>query len=148
MFLFPHLTVLGNLTLAMIRVLGMEEKTATREAREMLERVSVAELADNYPAHLKGGKAQRVAIARALVLRPEYVLLDEPTSALDFNTTNAFGELLRSLQGSSNFIIVTHDIPFVRSVANRAVLLDSGRVMAHDKVENVMEQFIEEEAEA
>lgn len=145
LFLFPHRTVLGNLTLAMNHVLGMGERTAAAEAQAMLERVSVAHLADSYPAQLSGGQAQRVAIARALVMKPRFVLLDEPTSALDINTTNAFCELLRGLT-ASNFIIVTHDIPFVRSVAHRAVLLQTGRIVAHDTVEKVMASFMHEES--
>jgi ABC-type polar amino acid transport system ATPase subunit len=147
LFLFPHLTVLGNLTLALTRVLGMTEEDAVREAKEMLAKVSVIELFESYPAQLSGGQAQRVAIARALVMKPRYVLLDEPTSALDINTTNAFGTLLHDLQETSNFIIVTHDLPFVRSVAKRAVLIDSGRILTHDQVETVMDQLIGDQSE-
>jgi len=142
LYLFPHLTVLDNLTLAPVLVLGLDESEAEDEARRMLERVGVAHLAANYPAQLSGGQAQRVAIARALVLKPRFLLLDEPTSALDINTTNSFGELLRELGDSTNFIVVTHDIPFVRSVASRAVLLEGGRVVAHDTVESVMQRFL------
>jgi ABC-type polar amino acid transport system ATPase subunit len=145
LYLFPHLTVLDNLTLAPVQVAGMARKQAEQEAREMLERVGVGDLADSYPAQLSGGQAQRVAIARALLLKPDFLLLDEPTSALDINTTNALARLLQSLCDSTNFIIVTHDIPFVRMVANRAILVSDGRVVTHDTVERVMEIFQQEE---
>jgi len=148
LYLFPHLTVLDNLTLAPVRVNGMAEKQAEQEALEMLERVGVGDQADSYPAQLSGGQAQRVAIARALLLKPDFLLLDEPTSALDINTTNALARLLQSLNGSTNFIIVTHDIPFVRKVAHRAVLIRDGRVVTHDTVEKVMEIFQQEEQQA
>jgi len=138
--------VLDNLTLAMIMVLGMGEDEANTKASEMLDRVAVADLAGNYPAQLSGGQAQRVAVARALVLKPKYVLLNEPTSALDINTTNTFAELFKGLRDTTCFIIVTHDIPFVRSVAQRAVLLQTGRVVTHDTVDNVMIRFLNEEA--
>jgi len=144
LFLFPHLTVLNNLTLAMTEVRGLAGDQAEQEARRMLDRVGVGGLAGNYPSRLSGGQAQRVAIARALVLKPSYVLLDEPTSALDINTTNSLAELLQELRASTNFIVVTHDIPFVRKVAKRAVLIRSGRVIAHDSVEKVMRIFIAE----
>jgi polar amino acid transport system ATP-binding protein len=146
--LFPHLTVLDNLTLAPVNVVGISETQAKQEAREMLERVGVGDQADSYPAQLSGGQAQRVAIARALLLKPDFLLLDEPTSALDINTTNALAQLLQSLGGSTNFIIVTHDIPFVRKVAHRGVLIHEGRVATHDTVENVMEIFQQEEQPA
>ena len=145
LYLFPHLTVLNNLTLTPVEVTGVAGKQAEKEARELLERVGVGDLADSYPAQLSGGQAQRVAIARALLLKPDYLLLDEPTSALDINTTNALAKLLQSLCDSTNFIIVTHDIPFVHMVANRAILIRDGRVVTHDTVERVMEIFQQEE---
>ena len=148
LYLFPHLTVLDNLTLAPVQVTGIAGKQAEQEAREMLKRVGVRGQADSYPAQLSGGQAQRVAIARALLLKPDFLLLDEPTSALDINTTNALAKLLQSLGSSTNFIIVTHDIPFVRRVANRAVLIREGRVVTHDTVEKVMEIFQQEEKQA
>ena len=142
--LFPHLNVLDNLTLAPVKVAGVDKEDAEREAMEMLERVGVSNLARNYPSQLSGGQAQRVAIARALVLKPNFLLLDEPTSALDINTTNALAELLEDLHGSTNFIIVTHDIPFVRKVAKRAVLIQGGQVVSHDRVEKVMHLFLQQ----
>ena len=147
LYLFPHLTVLDNLILAPVQVAGISRKQAEQEAREMLERVGVHDLTDNYPSQLSGGQAQRVAIARALLLKPDFLLLDEPTSALDINTTNALARLLQSLCDSTNFIIVTHDIPFVRMVANQAILISDGRVITHDTVEKVMEIFQQEEKE-
>ena len=142
--LFPHLNVLDNLTLAPVKVAGVDKEEAEREAMEMLERVGVSNQARSYPSQLSGGQAQRVAIARALVLKPDFILLDEPTSALDINTTNSLAELLEDLHGSTNFIIVTHDIPFVRKVAKRAVLIQGGRVVSHDQVEKVMHLFLQQ----
>jgi len=148
LFLFPHLTVLDNLTLAPVQVTGIAGKQAEQDARKMLERVGMGDQANSYPSQLSGGQAQRVAIARSLLLKPDFLLLDEPTSALDINTTNALAKLLQSLHDSTNFIIVTHDIPFVRRVAHRAVLIREGRVVTHDTIEKVMEIFQQEEKQA
>ncbi|NLW31093.1 MAG: amino acid ABC transporter ATP-binding protein [Fibrobacter sp.] len=139
--LFPHLTVLKNMTLALNRVKALSIEEAASISDKMLERLQIHELKDMYPAQLSGGQAQRVAIARALVLKPRYLLLDEPTSALDMNTTEDFSVWLRSLHETTSFVIVTHDIPFARSVSNNAVLIENGQIKMHNKIENVMESF-------
>ena len=142
LYLFPHLKVLDNLTLAPVEIAGVDKEDAERQAMEMLERVEVGNLARSYPSQLSGGQAQRVAIARALMMKPDFLLLDEPTSALDINTTNALAKLLEDLRGSTNFIIVSHDIPFVRKVAKRAVLIQGCLVVSHDLVEKVIHLFL------
>ncbi|MFP4380704.1 MAG: amino acid ABC transporter ATP-binding protein [Candidatus Sumerlaeia bacterium] len=139
--LFPHLTVLENLVLAPETAHGMESREAHYMAAEMLERLNLPEIADQYPARISGGQAQRVAIARALMLKPEYLLLDEPTSALDVNTTGEFGQWLLDLQDATTFIVVTHDIPFAGDVASAGVLLQEGRVTEKGSMEAIIDRF-------
>ena len=117
LYLFPHMTVLQNMTLAPTKVLGAELSEAERDARAVLERLGILELADSYPAQVSGGQAQRAAIARGLILKPAYILLDEPTSALDAKTTDEFAQWLVELKETTNLVIVTHDILFARQVA-------------------------------
>ncbi|MFW6032473.1 MAG: amino acid ABC transporter ATP-binding protein [Phycisphaeraceae bacterium] len=138
LYLFPHLSVIDNMTLACRHVRGMKRKDAERDAREMLERLAISDLADSYPNQISGGQAQRAAIARGLMLRPEYMLLDEPTSALDANTTEGFSNWLIELQGQTNFIIVTHDILFARQTASQGVYLSNGQVLDCGSVENII----------
>jgi len=142
LYLFPHLTVLRNLTLAPTIVGGRAEAEVAGEARDMLERFGISELAEQYPAQISGGQAQRAAIARALMLQPDYVLLDEPTSALDARTTAEFAEWLRELQASTQFIIVTHDVPFARMVAGRGVLISKGRVVGQGPLAEIIAHIL------
>jgi ABC-type polar amino acid transport system ATPase subunit len=137
--LFPHLTVQENMTLALRKVRRRDSDAADREALEMLERLSIDNLAGSYPAQISGGQAQRAAIARGLVLSPEYMLLDEPTSALDANTTDDFAEWLCELRDKTNFIIVTHDVLFARKVASRGVYLSNGRILDSGKIETIID---------
>jgi ABC-type polar amino acid transport system ATPase subunit len=137
LYLFPHLTVLQNMTLAPKKVLGTPDAQARREAMEMLERLGISDLADSYPGQISGGQAQRAAIARGLVLRPQYMLLDEPTSALDANTTDEFARWLIELRGETNFVIVTHDILFARQVAQRGVYLSDGRIRDTGRIDQI-----------
>jgi len=127
--LFPHLTILENMTLAPIRVQGRPEVEATEAARAMLDRLGIAELSGSYPAQVSGGQAQRAAIARGLMLQPEYMLLDEPTSALDARTTEDFAGWLKELHEKTNFIVVTHDLLFAKSAAEHGVFMREGRVV-------------------
>ncbi len=138
--LFPHMTVMSNMTLAPIRALGVPEKQAQKNAMEMLEKLSIAELAQRYPVQISGGQAQRVAIARALMLQPKYMLLDEPTSALDAQTTADFAEWLRELREETCFIIVTHDLPFAEQVASYGVFLQDGVVKNEGNVQEIIDQ--------
>ena len=139
--LFPHLTILENLTLAPIRVYGATPPAAEAKARAALAQLGIAELADSYPSQISGGQAQRAAIARALVLEPEYLLLDEPTSALDVHTTREFADWLVSLKAQTTFVIVTHDLPFARQCAQHAILMQAGRVAARGTVDDIAAQW-------
>ena len=138
LYLFPHMTVRENMTLAPRRVMNVPARQARTEAMDVLDRLGIAELATNYPSQISGGQAQRAAIARGLVLRPEYMLLDEPTSALDANTTDEFAAWLSEIHEETNFIIVTHDLPFARKVASQGVYLSDGRVQDTGEVETII----------
>ncbi|MFG0248285.1 MAG: amino acid ABC transporter ATP-binding protein [Phycisphaeraceae bacterium JB051] len=138
--LFPHLSVLRNLTLAPEKVFGTSLADARKQAREMLERLGIGDLADRYPAQISGGQAQRVAIARGLMLQPSYMLLDEPTSALDAQTTQDFAAWLTELSSETSFIIVTHDLPFAEMVASHGVYLSQGEIQATGNVADILQQ--------
>lgn len=138
LYLFPHLSVLGNMILATMRVLGHTRRQARTDALAMLDRLGISRIADSYPLQISGGQAQRAAIARGLLLRPDYMLLDEPTSALDVNTTDEFAEWLLDLQNQTNFIIVTHDTGFAEKVASAGVYLSKGRVMDTGDIQTII----------
>ena len=139
LYLFPHKTVLENMTLAPVEVLKLGRDQATRQAHDMLDRLGIAHIADSYPAAISGGQAQRAAIARGLMLKPEYMLLDEPTSALDANTTDEFAAWLDEIRSETNFIIVTHDILFAEKVASQGVYLSGGRVLDAGPVDTIIQ---------
>ncbi|MCW7988881.1 arginine ABC transporter ATP-binding protein [Streptomyces platensis subsp. clarensis] len=128
--LFPHLTVLENVTEAPVSALRRPKKEAVEAARTLLARVGLAEKADAYPRQLSGGQQQRVAIARALALEPKLLLFDEPTSALD---PELVGEVLDVIKGlahqGTTMIVVTHEIGFAREVADTVVFMDGGRIV-------------------
>jgi ABC-type polar amino acid transport system ATPase subunit len=136
--LFPHMTVLENMVLAPCRLQGLSQKDAKANAIEMLERLEIPELADNYPSQVSGGQAQRVAIARGLMLKPQVMLLDEPTSALDARITEEFSQWLRELKSDTSFVIVTHDLPFARSVAKNGIFMDSGCIIESGSIEDIL----------
>lgn len=127
--LFPHLSVLENLTLAPRRVLGKSRSQSEEQARFYLEKVGLAEKAEVYPDQLSGGQKQRVAIARSLCMNPQIMLFDEPTSALD---PELVGEVLLSMQQLATegmtMVVVTHEMQFARDVAHRVIFMDKGRV--------------------
>jgi polar amino acid transport system ATP-binding protein len=127
--LFPHLTVLDNVSEAPRCVLGRPAAVAAAEARDVLERVGLADLGARYPRELSGGQQQRVAIARALAMAPEVLLLDEPTSALD---PRLAGEVLTTIANlaaaGQTMVVVTHEMGFARRVASRAIVLHDGRI--------------------
>ncbi len=128
--LFPHLSVLRNLTIAQRRVRRRPREEAERIARENLVRVGLAEKADAYPAHLSGGQQQRVAIARALSMEPDMMLFDEPTSALDPELVGEVLAVMRDLaRDGMTMMIVTHEMGFARDVADRVVFMDGGVVV-------------------
>ena len=128
--LFPHLSVMGNLTIAQRRVLHRSRAEAGEVAREMLARVGLAEKDDAYPAHLSGGQQQRVAIARALCMNPDMMLFDEVTSALDPELVGEVLAVMRSLaEEGMTMMVVTHEMGFARRVADRVVFMDGGVVV-------------------
>ncbi|WP_435591911.1 amino acid ABC transporter ATP-binding protein [Nocardia sp. bgisy118] len=128
--LFPHLTVLENVTLAPLTAQRRDRAEVEREAEALLERVGIDELADAYPRRLSGGQQQRVAIARALAVRPRVILFDEPTSALDPELVGEVLDVIRDLADDGTaLVIVTHEIGFAREVADTVVFLDAGVIV-------------------
>jgi len=125
--LFPHKTVLQNLTYAPIKVKGLAKAEAEKIAFDLLDRVGLAEKANEYPTRLSGGQKQRVAIARALAMEPDVMLFDEPTSALDPEMVKEVLEVMKSLAHTGmTMAIVTHEMGFAREVADRVLFLDGG----------------------
>jgi len=128
--LFPHLTVLENVTLAPIEVLRMPRAEAEARARDQLARVRVADQAAKFPGQLSGGQQQRVAIARALCMQPRIMLFDEPTSALDPEMVKEVLDAILDLaQQGMTMLVVTHEMGFARSVADRVIFMDHGRIV-------------------
>ncbi|MCQ1854150.1 amino acid ABC transporter ATP-binding protein [Neorhizobium galegae] len=128
--LFPHLTVLQNCMLAPMRALGLGKAEAEGRARQLLERVKIAEQAEKYPAQLSGGQQQRVAIARALCMRPQVMLFDEPTSALDPEMVKEVLDTMIDLaREGMTMICVTHEMGFARQVADRVIFMASGGII-------------------
>ena len=125
--LFPHMTVLKNITLAPVKVLGMEQDAADKLAESLLDRVGLLDKKNEFPNRLSGGQKQRVAIARALAMNPEIMLFDEPTSALDPEMVGEVLEVVRQLAAEGmTMVIVTHEMGFAREVANRVLFMDGG----------------------
>lgn len=128
--LFPHMTVLNNLTYAPIKVKGMSKDKAEQKAKELLARVGLSDKADAYPSRLSGGQKQRVAIARSLVMEPQIMLFDEPTSALDPEMVKEVLDVMKGLADSGmTMAIVTHEMRFAEEVADRILFLDGGRLV-------------------
>ena len=128
--LFPHKTVLENITLAPINVKGKSKESAEKIARELLKRVGLSDKADAYPNSLSGGQQQRVAIARALAMHPDIMLFDEPTSALDPEMVGEVLAVIRQLtETGMTMLIVTHEMGFAREVSDRVFFMDQGYIM-------------------
>jgi general L-amino acid transport system ATP-binding protein len=128
--LFPHLTVLDNVTLAPRRVRRMPKREAEALAMELLERVRIPEQAKKYPGQLSGGQQQRVAIARSLAMRPKVMMFDEPTSALDPEMINEVLDTMKDLaRGGMTMVVVTHEMGFAREVADRVVFMADGEIV-------------------
>ncbi|MCL0106503.1 amino acid ABC transporter ATP-binding protein [Peptococcaceae bacterium] len=128
--LFPHMTILKNITLAPVWVRKWPKAKAEKIAMELLERVGIADQAHKYPGQLSGGQQQRAAIARALAMQPKIMLFDEPTSALDPEMIKEVLDVMKSLAKSGmTMLIVTHEINFAREVADRVVLFDNGEIV-------------------
>tara|TARA_B100000287_G_scaffold420755_1_gene460550 strand:- start:65 stop:817 length:753 start_codon:yes stop_codon:yes gene_type:complete len=136
--LFPHLTIIENITLAPMKVKGMDKPSAEEKAMELLERVGIPEQAYKYPSGLSGGQQQRVAIARALAMDPKIMLFDEPTSALDPEMIKEVLEVMVDLANRDiTMIVVTHEMGFAKEVADRVILFDEGELIE----ENTPEEF-------
>ena len=128
--LYPHMTALGNVALALRRVQGLPRAEAEARARQALERVHLADRAGHYPGQLSGGQQQRVAIARAIALEPRVMLFDEPTSALDPELVGGVLQAMRELRESGmTMVVVSHEMGFARAAADRVVFMDGGRIV-------------------
>jgi len=134
--LFPHLTILGNITLAPIKLKLMTKAEAGQKAMELLKRVGLEDKAEAYPAQLSGGQKQRIAIVRSLAMNPDVMLFDEPTSALDPEMVGEVLELMRQLANDGmTMIVVTHEMGFAKEVASRVLFMDEGRIVEQNKPE-------------
>ncbi|HEX8995008.1 MAG TPA: amino acid ABC transporter ATP-binding protein [Ktedonobacterales bacterium] len=139
--LFPHMCVLDNITLAPTRVRKLERERAREQARTLLAKVGLSDKADAYPGQLSGGQKQRVAIARALAMNPKAMLFDEPTSALDPELVGEVLRVMRELaEEGRTMVVVTHEMGFARSVADRVVFFDGGRIIEEGEPEQVFTQ--------
>ncbi len=128
--LFHHMTVMENMTLAPIKLMGKTKEQAEEKALELLARVGLAERADAYPSHLSGGQKQRIAITRALCMEPDVMLFDEPTSALDPEMVGEVLELMKSLATSGmTMAVVTHEMGFAKEVGSRVIFMDEGLIL-------------------
>lgn len=128
--LFPHMTILKNMTIAPIKLLKISKSEAEARALELLERVGLADRANSYPSQLSGGQKQRVAIVRALAMQPEVMLFDEPTSALDPEMVGEVLEVMKELAKSGmTMVVVTHEMGFAKEVADRVIFIDEGVIM-------------------
>lgn len=128
--LFPHKTVLDNMTIAPIKLLKTPKDKAVEEAMELLERVGLADRAENYPSQISGGQKQRVAIVRALCMKPEVMLFDEPTSALDPEMVGEVLDVMKNLASEGmTMVVVTHEMGFAREVGSRVVFMDGGKII-------------------
>ncbi|AFV75899.1 ABC-type polar amino acid transport system, ATPase component [Thermus oshimai JL-2] len=147
--LFPHMTVLENVTLGPIRVRRLSRAEAERKAMELLERVGIADQAKKYPGQLSGGQQQRVAIARALAMEPKLMLFDEPTSALDPEMVGEVLDVMRDLaRGGMTMVVVTHEMGFAREVADRVVFMDRGEIVEEAPPEAIFTRPKEERTRA
>ncbi len=136
--LFPHLTIMDNITLAPVLLKKMTKDEAVKKGYELLKRVNLSDKAQAYPAQLSGGQKQRVAIARALAMNPEIMLFDEPTSALDPEMVGEVLDVMKDLARSGmTMVIVTHEMGFAREVASRVLFVDQGVIMERGTPEEV-----------
>lgn len=147
--LFPHLTVLENITLAPEKVNGLTAEEAKEKAMALLERVGLTEKANEYPASLSGGQKQRIAIARALAMDPEIMLFDEPTSALDPEMVGEVLDVMKNLaKNGMTMVVVTHEMGFAREVGTRLLFIDEGKVLEKGKPDEVLNEPKQERTQA
>jgi polar amino acid transport system ATP-binding protein len=143
--LFPHMTALGNVIEAPVRVKGARKRDAVKTGRELLKRVGLEDKIDEYPARLSGGQQQRVAIARALAMQPKLMLFDEVTSALDPELVKEVLDVMRALaREGMTMIVVTHEMGFARDVGDRVVFLDGGVIVEEGPARQVIDNPMEE----
>ena len=136
--LFPHLTIMENITLAPVKLKKMSRQDALKKGEELLKRVGLLDKANAYPAQLSGGQKQRVAIARALAMQPEIMLFDEPTSALDPEMVGEVLDVMKDLADSGmTMVVVTHEMGFAREVGTRVLFMDQGIVMEQGTPEEI-----------
>lgn len=136
--LFPHLSVLGNITISPIRVLGQSKAAAEENARRLLKIVGLEDKANSYPNQLSGGQKQRIAIARALAMSPDVMLFDEPTSALDPEMVGEVLDVMKKLAAEGmTMVVVTHEMGFAREVGDRIIFMDGGVIVEQGKPEMV-----------
>ena len=136
--LFPHMSVLDNITMAPIKVKGQDRSEAEAEARRLLDVVGLLDKAEAYPSSLSGGQKQRVAIARALAMKPEIMLFDEPTSALDPEMVGEVLAVMKQLaEDGMTMVIVTHEMGFAREVADRVLFIDEGVILEQGTPEEI-----------
>lgn len=136
--LFPHLTIMENVTLAPVKLKKMSKENAVKKGEELLKRVGLFDKADAYPSQLSGGQQQRVAIARALAMEPDIMLFDEPTSALDPEMVGEVLDVIRDLAKSGmTMVIVTHEMSFAREVGTRVLFMDRGIVIEQGKPDDI-----------
>jgi glutamate transport system ATP-binding protein len=147
--LFAHRTILDNVTLAPIKVLRMPRKEAQAEGLALLERVGIADKANQFPAQLSGGQQQRAAIARALAMKPKVMLFDEPTSALDPEMVSEVLDVMTSLASEGmTMVVVTHEMGFARRAADRVIFMDDGRIVEQDTPANFFDRTSSPRAQA
>ena len=138
--LFPHKTILENITLAPIKLLKKSKEEAEKEAMDLLKKVGLEQKANAYPSHLSGGQKQRIAIVRALAMKPDVMLFDEPTSALDPEMVGEVLELMKALAHEGmTMAVVTHEMGFAKEVATRVIFMDAGQI----KEQGTPEEFFE-----
>lgn len=138
--LFPHMTLLENMTLAPMKVKGVSKEEAEKKALELLDRVGLKDRAGAYPIQLSGGQKQRVAIVRALAMEPEVMLFDEPTSALDPEMVGEVLDVMKELADEGmTMVVVTHEMGFAREVGNRVLFMADGKLMEHGTPEEIFD---------
>jgi len=136
--LFPHMTILDNMTLAPIHLLKKSKAEAEEKAMQLLSRVGLADRAGAYPSQLSGGQKQRIAIVRALAMEPEVMLFDEPTSALDPEMVGEVLEVMKELaKGGMTMVVVTHEMGFAKEVASRVIFMDEGKILEEGTPEEI-----------
>ena len=139
--LFPHMTLLKNMTIAPMKLLKKSQADAEKKAMELLERVGLADRANAYPSQLSGGQKQRIAIVRALCMEPDVMLFDEPTSALDPEMVGEVLDVMKQLaREGMTMVVVTHEMGFAREVGDRVIFMDGGRIIEQGTPEDMFER--------